>query len=318
MIRFTTIIFLISLSISSAQIIDSVATEIILYPDSVTIKKDSLSTVDSSFSIVKRDSLKPIQSFPLTEKSYLISRDDLLKMEYRYAGDYLRLFSFNFIKDLGFPGQPNETFLYGLGNNSINFLLDGISYNDRSSNSFNLNLIQSEDIDSIEIIPLPRGFLYGAYNNPISVNFITRDFITRQPYSRIRYYQGPDRETMLDGSFNLQITKKLFASFDITNRIVDSTYKNTEFSIWQGKVKLKYFLSNDINIIASYNYNDYKAGYSGGVDVDSISRAGQNINNVLYDFIRAPILYPNGQVKTTTKLPRLRFLIKPTDWKNQM
>lgn len=314
MIRFTTIIFLISLSISSAQIIDSVATEIILYPDSVTIKKDSLSTVDSSFSIVKRDSLKPIQSFPLTEKSYLISRDDLLKMEYRYTGDYLRLFPFNFIKDLGFPGQPNETFLYGLGNNSINFLLDGISYNDRSSNSFNLNLIQSEDIDSIEIIPLPRGFLYGAYNNPVSVNFITRDFITRQPYSRIRYYQGPDRETMLDGSFNLQITKKLFASFDITNRIVDSTYKNTEFSIWQGKVKLKYFLSNDINIIASYNYNDYKAGYSGGVDVDSISRAGQNINNVLYDFIRAPILYPNGQVKTTTKLPRLRFLIKPTDW----
>ena len=179
----------------------------------------------------------------------------------------------------------------------------------------NLNLIQSEDVDSIEMIPLPRGFLYGAYNNPVSVNFITKDFLSIQPYSRIRYYQGTNRDMMFDGIFNAVVTNKLIASFDITNRIYDGTYDNTDYSIWQGKVKLKYLLSNAVNIIASYNYNDYNAGYSGGIDVDSIAALGENVDDVLYSPLdNPPMVYPNGELKTLTHLPRLRFLIKPAEW----
>lgn len=314
MIRYLVLIFLISLSFPFAQIKDSIVVNNLLPPDSLSNVIGFLLNSDTFLTKVKRDSIVPIYSSVMTAKSFICKRQNLLKLEYRYAGDYLRLFPFNFIKDLGFPGQPNESFLYGVGNSAISYLLDGVSYNDRYYNTLNLNLIQSEDIDSIEIIPLPRGFLYGAYNNPVSINFITRDFISRQPYSRIKYYQGPNRETMIDGSFNLLITNKLTSSFEITNRITDSTFRNSKFSIWQGKIKLKYLLSNDVNIIASYNYNDYKSGYSGGVDVDSIVLAGQNINNVLYDFIQAPVLYPNGEIKTLTHLPRLRFLIKPTKW----
>ena len=81
-------------------------------------------------------------------------------MEYQYTGDYLRVHPFNFIKDLGFTGQPNETFIYGVGNNAVSYLMDGVSVNDRYSNSLNLNLIQSEDVDSIEIIPLPLSLIH--------------------------------------------------------------------------------------------------------------------------------------------------------------
>jgi hypothetical protein len=314
MIRFVSFVFLFLISIAFSQNVDTLNTKHIYLLNSIAVQRDSVIKRDSSLTVAKRDSLLPIYSSPLTVKSLILSRAELLKMEYKYTGDYLRLFPFNFIKDLGFPGQPNETYLYSLGNGGISFLQDGILYNDRFQNSFNLNLIQNEDIDSIEIVPLPRGFLYGAYNNPVSVNFITRDFIAQKPYSRIRYYQGPDRETMLDGGFNLRITRKLIGTFELTNRIVDSTFTNTEFSIWQGKIKLKYLLSNEVNIIASYNYSDYAAGYSGGVDVDSIIRAAGNVDNVLYDFRAAPMIYPNGKVKTLTHLPRLRFLIQPTNW----
>ena len=187
-------------------------------------------------------------------------------------------------------------------------------FNDRYSNSLNLNVIQSEDVDSVEIIPLPRGFLYGAYNNPVSVNFITKDFITSQPFTRIRFYQGADRDMMFDGSFNAVVIKKVIASFDVTNRIFDGTYDNTGYSIWQGKVKLKYLFSNNLNIIASYNYTDYNVGYSGGVDVDSIIARGENVDEILYDFRAAPMFYPNGELKTLTHLPKLRFLLKPIEW----
>lgn len=300
--------------IALGQIQDSVTTEIKIYSDTLTIKPDSTITNDSLLIVTERDSIIPLYSSPLTDKSFIASNKELLKLEYQYTGDYLRLSQFNVVKNLGFTGQPNETFLYGVGNDAVSYLMDGVSYNDRQSNSLNLNLIQSEDVDSIEVIPLPRGFLYGAYNNPVSINFITKDFISIQPYSRIKFYQGTNRDMMFDGIFNAIITNKLIASFDITNRIYDGTYDNTDYSIWQGKVKLKYLLSNAINIIASYNYNDYIAGYSGGVDVDSIRSITENVDDVLYDFRAAPMVYPNGELKTLTHLPRLRFLIKPADW----
>ncbi|MFZ1280708.1 MAG: TonB-dependent receptor plug domain-containing protein, partial [Ignavibacteriaceae bacterium] len=234
---------------------------------------------------------------------------------YKYAGDYLRLFPFNFIKDLGFTGQPNETFLYGVGDNSISYLMDGISINDRYSNSFNLNLIQSEAVDSVEVISLPRGFLYGNYSNPVSVNFITKDFVSIQPYTRIRFYQGANRNMMFDGSFNARVTNRLIASFNITNRILDETYDATEYSIWQGKFRLKYLLSNYVNIIASYNINDYKAGYSGGVDVDSIIASGEVVNEVMYSSLdNPPMFFPEGKLNSLTHLPRLRVLATPTYW----
>ena len=315
MLRIILALISITSAIALGQIQDSVTAELKIYPDTLSIKPDSIITSDSLLIVTKRDSIVPLYSSPLTETSFIASNKDLLKLEYQYTGDYLRLSQFNFIKNLGFTGQPNETFLYGVGNNAVSYLLDGISYNDRQANSLNLNLIQSEDVDSIEMIPLPRGFLYGAYNNPVSVNFITKDFIPIQPYSRIRFYQGTNRDMMFDGIFNAIVTNKLIASFDITNRIYDGTYNNTGYSIWQGKVKLKYLLSNTVNIIASYNYNDYNAGYSGGVDVDSIAASGKNVNDVLYSPLdNPPMIYPNGELKTLNHLPRLRFLIKPTEW----
>ncbi len=308
------VLFLIIQFYVSAQFVDSLETQIRILNDTTFTVQDSISVNDSLLIAAKKEYIIPIHSSTLSDKHFIISNDQLTHNDYKYAGDYLRFFPFNFIKDFGFTGQPNETFLYGVGNNSISYLLDGVSLNNRYSNSFNLNMIQSEDVDSIEIIPLPRGFLYGVSNNPVSVNFISRDSIWLQPYSRLRYYQGANRNLMLDGSFNVKLLKRLVGSFSITNRILDRTYRATDFSIWQGKFKLKYLLSNDVNVIASYNITDYKAGYSGGVNVDSVLSLGVNPNQVMYNFLTAPMLYPDGKLNILTHLPRLRVLAAPTDW----
>ncbi len=308
------VIFLIIQFYVSAQVVDSLETKVRILNDTTFTAQDSITINDSLLIAFKKEDIIPLNSSTLTDKYFIISNEQITHNDYKYAGDYLRLFPFNFIKDLGFTGQQNETFLYGVGNNAVSYLLDGISLNNRLLNSFNLNLIQSEDVDSIEIIPLPRGFLYGTNNNPVSVNFITKDSIRLKPYSRLRYYQGANRNLMLDGSFNVQLMKRLYGSFSITNRILDRTYKATDYSIWQGKFKLKYLLSNDVNLIASYNINDYTAGYSGGVNADSILSAGENPNEVMYDYRAAPMYYPNGKLSVLTHLPRLRVLTAPTDW----
>ena len=168
-------------------------------------------------------------------------------------------------------GQPNETFVYGVGAGGISFMEDGVLWNNRFVNALDLNEIQSEDIDSIEIVPSPRGFLYGPYNNPVTINFIMKDFLSPEPYSRIRYYEGPDGEAMFDGKFSARIAKKWNMSFQLTHRKTDSTFANNEFSMWQANTKLKYYLSNSINISAIYSYVDNDVGLNGGVDVDSIA-----------------------------------------------
>jgi hypothetical protein len=263
--------------------------------------------------IAEKDTLIPLQSEPLTDVSAIINKKTFLFENYRYTGDLLRSFSLNFVKDLGFIGYPHETFIYGVGNSGISYLKDGLFINNRFTNSLDLNFVQSEDIDSIEIIPSPRGFLYGAYNNPVTVNFITRDFIPSAPYTRIKYYEGPDGEAMIDGKFNAMVANRWNLSFQATNRIVDETYSNTEFSIWQANAKLKYFLSNSVNITGSYYFVGSNQGLNGGVDYDSLTQISDNPASDLYEPFVAPVVYPNRKLDVTQHNFRLRTLAKPFD-----
>lgn len=299
------IITVLIISNSFAQIIDSL--QFIQNANDTTINSDTTY-------IAPNDSLFILKISELDENSFSISREKIIKSNYRFAGDLLNDFPLSFQRDYGFVGYPNEILLYGIGSPFVNWMSDGISLNDRFNNSYNLNLIQTEDIDSIEVVPLTRGFLYGSYMYPVTVNFITRDFIPKQPYSRIRYIQGPNREASVDANFHALVSKKFLFSFDITNRIKDSTFRNTEFSIWQIKTRLKYFLSDEINLIASYNYNDYKIGFNGGIDIDSIESLTTDINSILYDEFLAPVNLPDDKIKTLQHFPRLSLLTNFFTW----
>jgi len=295
-----------SVFIQSIQTISD--TNIVAVNDTTAIS-DSLITTKTA----KVDTLSPIQGIPLSDVSTIISKKTFLFDQYRYTGDLLRSFSLNFVKDYGFIGYPNETFIYGVGNSGISYLQDGVFWNDRYTNSLDLNLIQSENIDSIEIVPSPRGFLYGPYNNPVTVNFITRDFIPPVPYARIRYYEGPDGEAMIDGKFSAMVAKRWNYSFQLTNRSKDETYENTELSLWQFSTKLKYFLSNSVNLQAYYYYVDKEQGLNGGVDYDSLSRSSDDLNADLYDPIAAPVFAPNQKLDVLQHNVGLRTLAKPFD-----
>ena len=296
MIKYLLTILLLAVTGISSQTRDSLFNS----PDSlpidstgVIISADSLAAYDSlGVEKTKPDTLIPIQTKPLNESSGIIDKSTFLFYNYGYAGDFLRSFSLNFIEDFAFVGYPNESFIYGAGNNGISFLEDGVLWNNRYSNSLNLNNIQSEDIDSVEVIRLPRGFLFGPYNNPVSVNFIMKDFLSPVPYTRIKYYEGPNGEAMIDGKFNAQIYKRWNLSFEITNRGADSSYRNSEYSLWQANVKLKYFLSNSVNLTALYSYVKSVVGLNGGVDVDSIKKSTTDINSILYSTQFAPVISP--------------------------
>ncbi len=304
---FLSIVFLISLNLFAQQT-DSASTDTTkIFADSLfTVSKDSLVTDTTKY--VPADTLHPLYQKPFYEESFFINRETINKLNYRYTGDLFSPAGFIFLKDKGLIGQPNELTLYGNGFGSAGFLSDGILFNNRYTNILDLNFVQNELIDSIEVLPLPRGFLYGPDNYIATANFIERDYFTPVPYSRIKYYEGPNGEAFVDGIFNTSFFKRLNLSIDITNRKFDSTYTNSDFSIWQAEFSLKYFLSNKINLIGSYSLVSSEVGLNGGVDVDSISKTTNDISSVLYEPLSAPVFYSSLRQEVKLDKFKLRML----------
>jgi hypothetical protein len=311
----TLILFLLFYSFSFSQSIDTLKNDsLLVIPDTLTTVPDSLIMQDttgivSTEKVLARvDTLVPRMQSPLFNQSIFLNRYEFTRHDYRYAGDIVNLMPFTFLLDRGFIGAPNSLMLYGFGSRSTSYLSDGILLNDRMIFEYDLNNFQSELIDSVEIIPLPRSMLYGAYMNPAAVNLITKDFLSLAPYTRIKYYEGAFGEAFFDGIFNAMLFDNFNLFVDVTNRKFDSSYTNTDYGIWQGTVKGKYFFSNKLNVIGSYNLVDSKSGHNLGVGVDSINRSGASFNDIFYDPISAPVSAPFLRKNIKEHNFSLRFL----------
>ena len=278
-----------------------------------TTNQISTEKADSLAKKQKPEPLKPIHFPTLVNTSVneqIFRKIELDKTDYRYAGDFFSSLPFGFVQDLGSVGQPNELILFGSGFGKITFLNDGISMNNRLFNTYDMNHFQSESFDSLEVIPLSMGFLFGNLNNPVGVNFISRQPDIYKSYSRIKFYQAPNAEGFIDGTFSVMPFHKLNTYFEVTNQSVNPYYTNSDLSNWLGSVRLNYFLSKEINIIANYRYHKTIPRLNGGVDANQIvqNSGSSNINSTLYDNIDAPVKFTNRYEKASGHNFNLRFL----------
>lgn len=261
-----------------------------------TAQADSSDIADSlSAGLLKSevtDTLRNIYSqgyLSVSDHGVIFKKETLRKNDYRYSGDLFKYTLAGFVYDLGSFGQPNEISIYGKGFQNISFTADGISANNMITNSYDLYNLQSENIDSLEIMPLPRGFLYGVYNNPVTAAIYTIDTVSYIPHSRIRFFQAPENETYFDASFGAYIFKKLNFSFDAVNSRVSSRFDNSNYGGWKVSTKLRYMLSNKINFTAGYNYIKTETEFNGG----SAAASKEFVN---YDNLLENVLYPTTPV----------------------
>ncbi len=290
---------------------------------SVQISDTTKKVLSDSIKTVPRERLTPIipNNFLSTiRKENILRSSELQKLDTRYTGDFFSYAPFGFVRDLGTIGQPNEVVIYGNGFGNSSYSVDGISINNRLTNALDLNLFQSESVDSIEIIPLPQGFLYNEMNNPVTVNFISRDFHTSKPYSRIRFYQALNEEGFFDGIFSSNFSRRLSLFTEITHQSTDPKYKNTDYGMWAGSIRLRYLINNEFNVIGGYTYYQSNVGLNGGVDLDSIKRGflPPQIDEILYSTIQAPVNYIDRYQKVANHNLNVRLLAnlignKPTD-----
>ncbi len=275
-----------------------------------SLKTDSLKTTAEADSLahIKKDTLNPIVIKPYFNFSSYLNRHEIDRSDYKYTGDLFKYFGSDYLRNFGFDGHPDVNTIYGAGSNGVSYFEDGILLNSRLLNNFDLNNFQSEYIDSIEVLPVTRGFLYGIYNNNASVVFHDRDFITKQPYSRIKYYQGPNGEALVDLIFNQIAYKKFKFSVDVTNRKFDSSYVNSSYSQWMVRGNIKYYLSDKWNMNAGYNYAKSKVGLNGGVKTDSVTNPAIGLTGQLYNERFANVNSPYQTQSYKSHLFYLRML----------
>jgi len=268
-----------------------------------TTAADTIRSAADSLRLAKARPLIPLFPEPLLtvrQEAQVISRREIIYNYYSYTGDLLRQFPFSIQRHLGITGQPHEVLIYGNGFNNISYMMDGILLNNRFTNSLDLNYVQSEAIDSIEIIPSPRAFLYGIYNNPASVNFIPRENYTldsRQgPFSRLRYYQAPNEEAMIDATYRTYLARKLVGIFEMTNYSAADRFPNSGHGSWKFRTGLNYLISENINIKAGYNYNRTETRLFGGVNIDSLN-ARDTLDITELSELGTPVLHPTRYQK---------------------
>ncbi len=258
-----------------------------------SIKSDSAQkvaarTAPDSARVRKADPIVYVSNHPFNQNSVFVRDSAFLWRDYRYASDFLNLFPGYFVQSLGTLGQPEELNLYGQGNDEIGIFQDGIKLNYYPNNYFSAYNLSTESIDSIELVPLCRGFLFGDENNAAAVNILSSSRVARQPYTRIRFYQAPDGEGMISVQMHRQAFRKLNIFLEIANRKKDVTFDNTGYSSWNIRTGILYPLRDDLTAGIEYSFTKANMDLWGGVNYDSLQKiysVGADI--VLYDQIKA-------------------------------
>lgn len=267
--------------------------------------------ISDSLTSIMPDTTIYFSQKPFSSQSRFITKSDIQTNDYRYTGNLFKVFPFSFERSYGFIGQPNDIYLYAENSISTNYFVDGIPVPNSFIYSIDFNQLQSEDIDSLEVVSMPRGFLYGFLINPVSVNVISKDINPAKPYSRVKYYEGPFGEAFIDGIFSLNLFRHFSATLDITNRKVDPSFKNSAFSIWQIKSKLKYHISNNLNLIGNYYFSKSETGINGGVNFDEIEQTVQSVNALMFDETLAPVNFEDNSLGFKQHNFGLKVLAKP-------
>ena len=294
-------LFLVFSSLIVAQERDSVKRD--LSKDSTAVLKDTLGRMANPKDSVVVDTLAPVYQVPMQGAAFIFSEKDLLLMNYRDVGTLLNHFPAAFHRNMGFLGLPSEVSFYGEGLGRVTFLEDGINVNNRITNTLYFDNLMEGYIREIALLPSYMGFLYGTQPNQITVSVTGRDFISGAPYSRVKYFEGPVGEGFIDVQFNQNIGNRLILFTEISNNKVDDGFRNSNLSMWKGKINLKYLLTNHINLSAGYNYIKQDLGLNGGVNYDSsltiAALSGRPIDDILYDDRAAPVNYLNRYHKNS-------------------
>lgn len=234
------------------------------------------------------------------ERDSLLTREHILWSDSKVPDEMLWRLPGFFVRSLGEVGAPAQRWAYGVSDSRIAVLLDGCFLNDPVTETYALEMLPLEYISDVEV---GVGKISPAAASDVTLNFISRTYATIRPRTKIRYVQGVNNTLLTDAFFTQNIFRGANLSFALHRQTSDGTYFNSALDVWNGRAKVRYNLSQHINIALSWLYHQSWRGVNYGVEFPQ--------EESIFDPVQAAVLDENAFEKLYRHDILLNVLAQP-------
>ena len=170
-------------------------------------------------------------------------------------------------RDLGEAGEPGQLNAFGVDSRGVEILLDGLPMNDPITGTFNMNNMPLEFVDHVEIATGSEAASFGDDGAGVGMNFVSRSYNSIKPYTKIRYVQDPKNTLLLDGLFAQNVARGLNLMFAFQRPTSQGLYTNSSLDAWNVRTRLRYDLSDRLNISLMEFFTQAINDMNGGVNI---------------------------------------------------
>ncbi len=181
-------------------------------------------------------------------------------------GDLLWKLPGFFYRDLGEAGKWGQLNAFGVDGRNIDILLDGRPMNDPVTGTYNISDLPLEFIDHTEIFSGSASMLASSDAIGTSLNFVTRSYNSYRPMTKLRFVQDPKGTLLTDGVFTQNVARGLNLMIGFQRHVTEGRYMNADLDAWNVRTRLRYNISNRLNISLTDFYTKAGNGLNGGVD----------------------------------------------------
>ncbi len=221
-------------------------------------------------------------------QSGIDSTDILVRRQFdwtdaKYAGELLwRVPGIN-VRELGETGPPPLVSAFGLDERYISILLDGRPLNNPVTGRLNLYDLPLEFIDHLELFTGPDALRASGTASATTVNAATRWFNTLRPVTAIRFVQDPKETILTDAYFSQNILRGTNLTVGFQRNTSNGRYLNAALDSWSLRTRLRYNVSDRLNVALTDLYSRTSRGVNGGVNVtmsaDAFNDLGTPVND---------------------------------------
>ncbi len=186
-----------------------------------------------------------------------------------------------FSRSLGEWGQPMHLSYNGIDDHGLPTLLDGRPVTDPYFGRRDLNTLPLEDVEQFEVLGASEAVFVAGQSVAGALNVVTPVYSTSQPYSKLRYVQGPNERLLSDGVFSQNIIRDLNVAFGFQRHVNDGRFSGSAYDSWIVRSRVRFNPSNRLNLWISDLYYRSTTQFNGGIDLERSPSIFNNITAIL-------------------------------------
>jgi outer membrane cobalamin receptor len=170
-----------------------------------------------------------------------------------------------FYRDLGEAGKWGQLNAFGIDGRAIGVLIDGRPMNDPVTGTYNLSDLPLEFIDHTEMLSGITSMATVSDAAGTALNFVSRSYNSYRPSTKLRFVQDPKGTLLTDGLFTQNVARGLNLMIGFSRQVSDGRYINANLDAWNVRTRLRYNISDRLNISLTDFYTKAGNGLNGGV-----------------------------------------------------